>query len=135
MSFRIVVDDQGLADLERDLRALPRQASAMVRKAVRHGTMTGNLLAKEHARAKSGPHGKAFHKRFTYDQPVPSMFGGIGWSGEYGPAGVPRSEFVGAGYRHGGINRDLEVSQDPAAGVVAQDIRAGLNDLFWRGRQ
>lgn len=123
-----------LRDLEDDLRKIPAIASRDARAAVRHGAMTGNLIAKEHAREASGPHGKFFYRRFKWDQPRPSLFGGTGWSAEYGPTGIPRTDFVGAGYRNGSGNTDLEVSQEPAIGVVAQDVRAAMNHWFWPGR-
>lgn len=121
-------------DLVRDLVRIPAMASRDVRAAVRHGAMTGNLLAKEHAKANAGPHGKDFHKRLKWDAPRHSLFGGAGWSAEYGPTGVPKSDFVGAGYQHGDGNTDLEVSQGPAIGLVAQDIRRAMDDWFWPGR-
>ena len=120
-------------DLARDLQRIPVLASRDVRAAVRHGAMTGNLIAKEHARAKSGLHGKHFAKRIRWDSPQHSLFGGAGWSAEYGPTGVPKTEFVGAGYRDGSGNTDLEVSQGPAIGLVAQDIRKAMDDWFWPG--
>lgn len=120
-------------DLARDLQRIPVLASRDVRAAVRHGAMTGNLIAKEHARAKSGPHGKNYAKRIRWDSPQHSLFGGAGWSAEYGPTGIPKSEFVGAGYANGAGNTDLEVSQGPAIGVVAQDIRKAMDDWFWPG--
>ena len=84
-------------DLRRDLQRIPVLAAVDVRAAVRHGAITGNLVAKEHAKESAGPHGKRFYKRFKADMPRRSLFGGVGWSAEYGPTGVPRSEFVGAG--------------------------------------
>lgn len=121
-------------ELRSDLTRIPGIAARDTRAAVRHGAMTGNLIAKDHARAKSGPHGKNFAKRFRWDTPVRSLFGGAGWSAEYGPVGVPKSEFVGAGYEHGDGNTDLEVSQGPAIGLVAQDIRRSMDGWFWPGR-
>lgn len=118
-------------DLTSDLRKIPRKASKDVREAVRHGAMTGNLLAKEHAKANAGPHGKHFHKRIKWDAPTPSLFGGVGWSAEYGPTGIPKSEFVGAGFKHGDGNDDLDVSRDHAIGLVAQDIRKAMDSWFW----
>lgn len=119
-------------DLERDLKRIPTLASRDVRSAVRHGAMTGNLVAKQHARANSGPHGRGFVKRLRWDNPVPSLFGGAGWSAEYGPTGVPKSDFVGAGFRHG-ANTDLDVSAPHAIGLVAQDVRRSMDNWFWPG--
>lgn len=126
----IVTGIDELNALKRDLDRLPAKASKDVRAAVRHGAMTGNLLAKEHARAKDGPHGKDYYKRLKWDEPTPSLFGGIGWSAEYGPTGVPRTNFVGAGWRHG-ENTDLDVSAPQAIGLVAQDIRKAMDRWFW----
>lgn len=122
-----------LDDLASDFRKIPRKASADARAAVRHGAMTGNLVAKDHARGTEGTHGKHYHRAFTWDQPRGSLFGGAGWSAQYGPiSGRPQG---GMSFEEGSRNQpphgDLEASRATAAGVLAQDIRRAMNDWFW----
>lgn len=125
--MRIIVTDT-LGDLQRDLERLPAKASKDVRAAVRHASMTGNLIAKENARAKSGPHGRDYYKRLKWDEPEPT--GGIGWASEFGPVGIPKTNFVGAGWRHG-ENTDLDLAAPQAIGLVAQDLRKAMDGWFW----
>lgn len=89
----------------------------------------GRDLAKAVARVKSGPHGKAYYKRINSE-----MHAGLGpfgnaWSGEFGPDGTPKTEFVGAGFRHGG-NTDLEQAATPAATELARDVRRLIAEMF-----
>ncbi|UUW88399.1 hypothetical protein [Pimelobacter simplex] len=123
-------------DLASDLRRIPVLASRDVRAAVRHGTMTGNLVAKENARRTAGRHGKHYHRAFSWDQPRQSLFGGAGWSGEYGPeAGRPQGDMsFEEGSRNQPPHGDLEKSRAGAIGVVAQDVRRSMDDWFWPGR-
>lgn len=127
-------------DLTRDLKRIPGIASRDVREAVRHGAMTGNLVAKEHARKTAGKHGKHYPKSFTWDRPSRSLFSagagtGAGWRAEYGP--LPGRPQGGMSFEEGSRNQrphdDLESSRNHAIGVVAQDIRRSMDDWFWPG--
>ncbi|WP_370290244.1 hypothetical protein [Nocardioides sp.] len=126
--MRISVDYSGITDLRDDLAALPRRASNDVRRAVRHASIVGNRIAKDEARAKSGPHGRNYFKRIKVDAPRGSVMGW--WSAEYGPTGVPKSEFVGAGFRHG-TNTDLDISAARAGEILARDVRKAMDSWFW----
>ena len=119
MRFIHTIDD--LAD---DLRAIAARAPGDLSRTVKRNVEAGNKLAQRNAREKSGRHGKAFYKRFTAE-----MTGKL--EGEYGPEGFPKSEFVGAGFRHGGINTDLPRSADVQGPKLAADVRDLLDKWFW----
>lgn len=108
-------------DLASDLAGIPvafaRKAPGVVRKNVR----AGNKLAQGFAKAKSGPHGKAYWKRLSAEMTGPL-------TGEYGPhdGGAP----VGAGYRHGGGNLDLPNSADIIVPKFADAVGDLAGDLF-----
>lgn len=121
----------GLHDLAADMRQIPRMASRDAREAVRAGAVAGNRDARRRARAAAGPHGEHFYKRIKADRPAPNGSGPAGWSAEYGPTGTPKTEFVGAGFRNGGGNDDLDGSRDLAAMTVADHIRRAMNGWFW----
>lgn len=125
-----------LRDLEDDLRDIPVRASGDVRDAVRNGAMTGNLIAKDSARITAGKHGKHYPRSFSWARPKPSLFGGTGWSAEYGPESGKTQG--GMSFEEGSRNQrphsDLEKSRDTAIGVVAQDVRAAMDHWFWPGR-
>ncbi|TQK73365.1 hypothetical protein [Nocardioides sp. SLBN-35] len=133
MRIRVI---HSIDELVRDLNRIPVLASRDARDAVRHGAMTGNLIAKEHARGKSGRHGKHYPRSFTWDRPAQSLFGGAGWSADYGP--LPGRRQGGMSFEEGSRNQpahgDLEASRTPAIGVVAQDVRRAMDDWFWPGR-
>lgn len=124
--MRVVVNHQGLRDLESDLRKL---GPMMVREGadlVRRNVLEGRKAAQQHARAASGPHGKKYWKRITSD-----MIGVM--IGEYGPhdGGTP----VGAGYRDGPPNTDLESSLDVMRPKLYRDVDKMLGRLFWPGAE
>jgi hypothetical protein len=137
MRIRVI---HGIDELARDLKRIPVLASRDARDAVRHGAMTGNLVAKEHARRESGAHGKHYPRSFTWDRPSRSLFAdagaGASWSAEYGP--LPGRRQGGMSFEEGSRNQtahgDLEASRVMAIGVVAQDVRRAMDDWFWPGR-
>lgn len=124
---RIVVTGD-LEDLQRDLArgatAVRRKGRGIVSKQVRAGTS----LAKRFARQKSGPHGVNYYKRISGE-----MTGQL--EGEFGPAGVPKTDFVGAGYRNGPGNTDLARAADIVAPALHRAVRNMLDDVFWPGSQ
>lgn len=136
--MRIKVTEH-LGDLERDLAAIPARASRDVRDAVRHGAMTGNLIAKDAARASAGRHGKHYPRSFTWDKPRQSLFASAGqvasWSAEYGPDPGRRQGRMSfeEGSRNQPAHNDLEKSRAAAIGLVAQDIRKAMDSWFWGG--
>lgn len=123
-----------IGDLAADLARIPVKVRRDARAAVRHGAMVGNLIAKEHAKAREGTHGKHYHRAFTWDQPLGSLFGGAGFTAHYGPD--PGRIQGGMDFEEGpgpqtSPHNNLEASRKPAIGVVAQDIRASMDDWFW----
>lgn len=98
----------------------PKKFSAAVRRSERYTTG----LVRSIARAKSGLHGKTYYKRVTGE-----MLGPL--TAEVGPAGIPKSEFVGAGYRNGGGNSDLDQARGPAGDRLAEEARRALGQLPW----
>jgi hypothetical protein len=132
VTMRIVVTDT-LGDLQRDLERLPQKAAKDVRAALREGGKAGNQLAKDSAVATARRHGVHYPKSFRVDPVVPSLFGGIGASVEYGPvSGMPQGgmEFE-EGSRNQPPHRDLAKSSPSAIGLVAQEIRRSMDGWFW----
>ena len=123
-----------LDDLQRDLERIGpefyKQGSAVVRRSASEGGKIARMFAREN----SGPHGKDYWKRITWDRSARavSAFGGGSITAEYGPEGFPKTEFVGAGWRHG-TNTDLEKSMDLIGPIMAGYTRDILDDLFWPG--
>lgn len=113
-----------LDDLFDDLAAAPvkfaRGAAVAVKKNVEGGTRKAKALARE----RGGPHGKNYYKRISGEMTGPM-------SGEYGPEGVPKSDFVGAGYRNSAPNLDLPNSADIIGPKFASDVRGVLDEVFW----
>lgn len=112
----------GIDDLRSDLAGIPPRMYREGSKIVRKNTRAGNKIAQGFARAASGPHGALYYKRLTAE-----MVGPL--EGEYGPhaGGTP----VGAGYRHGPPNTDLEKSMDVIGPKLAKDVGDMLDGLFW----
>ena len=112
----VVIND--LSDLAADMRAIPSKFKAKAPGVVRKNVQAGNKIAQGIARARSGPHGKAYWKRLTWES--------TGLQGEYGPhdGGTP----VGGGWRHG-RNTDLPPSADqigPKFGDAVLDVADSL---------
>lgn len=113
-----------IGDLARDMGGISARAEADLGAVVRRNVYQGNRLAQRLSREKAGPHGTAFYKRMQ-----PEMTGPL--TGEYGPVGIPKSEFVGVGFRHGGTNTDLPRSADVQGPKMAADVRDLLDRWFW----
>lgn len=113
----------GVGDLARDQARTATQAPKKLRGAVRRTERYTTGLVRSIARAKSGPHGKAYYKRITGE-----MVGPL--SAEVGPSGTPKTEFVGAGYRSG-RNTDLDTARKPAGDRLAEEARRALDGLPW----
>lgn len=112
-----------IGDLASDLAAIPARMKAAESKVVRKNVAEGTRLAKGFAKAEGGPHGKHYHKRITGE-----MTGVL--EGEFGPVGIPKSNFVGAGYRHG-RNRDLLRSADIIGPKLADEVGGTADRMFW----
>jgi hypothetical protein len=114
---------EGIADLADDLRFIPRvmrhRAGAVVARNIEYG----NRVAQREARAAAGPHGKDYFKRLSAE-----MTGSL--SGEYGPEGPPKSDYVGVDGT-AGATRDLDASAAKTAPRFARDIGRMVDGLFW----
>lgn len=116
-------------DLSGDLARIAGETRPRMRGVVRDGVKVGTALARGFAKEKSGPHGSRYYKRITG-----SMDRGLGLfgntiSGEYGPTGIPKTDFVGAGFRHG-INTDLPRSADIVGPSFLRSVDDELGDIF-----
>lgn len=111
-------------DLARDLAVGSKAVPSKGPRIVAASTKLGLKEAKRLARAKAGPHGKNYYKRLSADHD--------GLTGEYGPTGTPKTEFVGVGFRSG-INLDLPNSADLAGPDLERRARGLLDDIFWPG--
>lgn len=113
-----------LDDLASDCRKIATEARARLVPIVRRNVTEGGLLAQRIARGASGPHGRLYYKRITSE-----MTGLL--VGEYGPTGEVVGNAVGAGWRHGPGNTDLEKSQDVIGPKFAHDVQAEMANWFW----
>lgn len=115
---------EGIHDLADDLSDIAVGAKPAMRGVIRDGIKVGEMLAEDYAKAKSGPHGKAYFKRIGSE-----MTGDL--EGEFGPDGTPKSEFVGAGFRHG-VNTDLPRAADVVGPAFLRSVDDAIGDLFKR---
>lgn len=119
----------GVGDLANDLAEIATSTRPRMRGVVRDGVRVGTQLARTYAREQAGPHGKDYYKRISGE-----MHGGLGLfgntiSGEYGPTGIPKTDFVGAGFRHG-INTDLPRSADVVGPSFLRSVDDEVQDMF-----
>ena len=112
-----------IGDLADDLRAIAVRADKDLSKVVRRNVREGTAQAKVFAKASAGPHGKAFYKRISGEMTGPL-------SGEFGPTGEPKTEFVGVGFRHGN-NLDLPRTADIIGPQMAGDVDDVVDSWFW----
>lgn len=116
--------EHGIGDLARDCAQIGRTTQAKMARVVKKHTTEGNREARRIARAAAGPHGSNYFKRIGAEMLTPLM-------GEYGPEGEPKTDFVGAGYRNGGPNTDLEKSLDIVAPKFRRAVDEVLDGVFW----
>ncbi|MCW2496403.1 hypothetical protein [Jatrophihabitans sp.] len=109
--------------LARDLRSIAVRADKDLSKVVRRNVKEGTAQAKTLARAGAGKHGKAYYKRISGEMTGPL-------SGEFGPTGSPKTEFVGVGFRHG-HNMDLPRTADIIGPQMAGDVDDAVDKWFW----
>lgn len=100
------------------------QAPRDMHRVVEHNVNRGHALAQSIARKRSGPHGQMYYKRVTKE-----MLGPL--SGEYGPTGDVVGNAVGAGWRNGPGNTDLEKSLDVIGPNFAQMMRTATGRWSW----
>lgn len=113
----------GIDDLRADLAEIPVKAIPLLSNAVRSNTQQGNTVARGIARASSGLHGKNAYKRLTAEMVTPYV-GEYGWTGD-------ADRIVGAGFRNGAVNTDLEQSLDIQGPQFAKDVGDVVDGLFW----
>lgn len=113
----------GIDDLASDLADIAARVKPDMRGVVNESRRSAERLAKGFAREKAGPHGKDYYKRISSE-----MTGLL--SAEIGPDGVPKTNFVGAGFRHG-INTDLPRTADIVGPEMARNVRNKVGDWFW----
>ena len=111
-------------DLANDLAGIPVKMMRQAPRIVKNHVNEGNRLARNFARAASGPHGKHYYKRITDEMTGPL-------SGEYGPTGVVAGNAVGGGWRTGPGNTDLPRSADVIGPKFADAIGEMVDSLFW----
>ena len=111
-------------DLASDMRKVATTARREMAGVVRRNVREGGRLTQRIARAASGPHGRLYYKRISSE-----MTGTL--SGEWGPTGDVVGNAVGAGWRHGTANTDLEKSQDVIGPKAAKEAGDVLDGLFW----
>lgn len=111
-------------DLADDLIAIPGRFAREAPSIVERNAKEGNRLARNFAREKAGPHGKDYYKRLSAEMTGPL-------TAEYGPAGIPKSDFVGVGFRNGAVNMDLPNSADLIGPKFAKDVGDLVDGLFW----
>jgi len=120
---RVSVSNADLGGLSSDMARIPptmvRKGSAVVRKNVRLGKNTTQRIVKSQA----GPHGKFAYKRIDSGM-TGALEGDYGWTGD-------ADNIVGAGWRHGAGNTDLEKSQDVVGPKFAKDVSDMVDGLFW----
>ena len=116
--------DHTIGFLARDMRTIATTARPKFSKTIRRNTAQGSAAARRIARGASGIHGKNYFKRITHELIDPL-------TGEYGPHGDVVGNAVGAGWRHGPPNTDLEKSLDIQGPKFRKDINSDLDGLFW----
>ncbi len=112
-----------IGDLADDLRAAEFIGKKELPKVVRKNLREGVAQAKVFARQSAGPHGKNYYKRISGEMTGPL-------SAELGPAGSPKTEFVGVGFRHG-TNLDLPRTADIIGPQMAGDVDDVVDKMFW----
>ncbi|WP_332644077.1 hypothetical protein [Aeromicrobium sp.] len=119
----------GIGDLFADLSKIATSTRPRMRGVVRDGVKVGTSLARQYAKEKAGPHGKALHKRINGEMHRNLGLFGNTISGEYGFDGIPKSDFVGGGFRHG-INTDLPRSADVVGPSFLRSVDDEVQDIF-----
>lgn len=113
----------GVDDLARDLEGIAVRVKPDMREVVNESRIEAEETMKGFAREKSGPHGKAYFKRIDSEMTGPL-------SAEIGPSGIPKSEFVGAGFRHG-VNTDGARTSDVVGPELARKVGRKVDGWFW----
>jgi hypothetical protein len=118
-----------IGDLASDLTEIAVQTRPRMRGVVRDGIKVGTTLARGYSKEKSGPHGKALWRRINSNMDRGLGLFGNTISGEFGYDGVPKSDFVGGGFRHG-INTDLPRAADIVGPSFLRSVDDEVGDMF-----
>lgn len=115
-----------LANLDRDMRAIPVTAARETAKLLRDNAKDGNRRAKAFAKASAGKHGKHYHKAFTVEAINPTTW-------VYGPdASKPQGDMsFEFGSRNQPPHLDLNKSADVIGPKLGEDVRKMIDGLFW----
>lgn len=126
MRVRAIHNIDGLA---RDVEKIGVKTRPAMVSVVRDGLKVGTALARTYAKESAGPHGRAYFKRINSEMHGSGGLFGNTISGEYGPAGIPKTEFVGAGFRNG-HNTDLPRSADIVGPSFGRSVNVEVGELF-----
>lgn len=118
-----------IGDLSADLARIATETRPRMRGVVRDGLKVGTALARGYAKEQVGPHGKHLYKRINSNMDRGLGLFGNTISGEYGFDGIPKSDFVGGGFRHG-INTDLPRSADIVGPAFLRSVDDEIGDMF-----
>lgn len=113
-----------IGKLRRGCESIATSAPAKLSRVVRTNTNQGTRTAQRIARAASGIHGENYWKRISGE-----MVGPL--TGEFGPTGDVAGNAVGAGWRHGAGNHDLEKALDIQGTKFASSVGKVVDGLYW----
>lgn len=97
MGVRVISTLDDLASAYSDV---PDRLRSGARRVARNAAEDQRTEWRRISRSRAGPHGERFYKRITSEATGPAEY-------EVGPEGIPKSEFVGVGYRSGGNDDGL----------------------------
>jgi hypothetical protein len=121
-TVRVTHSIDGLA---RDLGMIPQTMKVRGKAVVRKNVEQGNLVARDIAKRAAGAHGKNYFRRITAEMTGPM-------TGEWGPKGPPKSDYVGVDGTAGAM-RDLVKSAQRQGPRFARDVGRMVDGLFWPG--
>lgn len=125
-----------LADLERDMRAIPPRAIRDLTGIVRDGIRAGADEARALATRTAGSHGKHYPKSITSEMNRGRGLFGNSISGEYGPD-VNKLQGGMTGFETGSRNQpphlDLAKSADLIGPIFGHEVHNATGDWFWGG--
>ena len=124
-----------LADLERDMRAIPPRAIRDLTGIVRDGVRAGAILTRANAERSSGAHGKHHPKSITPEMHRGRGLFGNSISGEWGAeANKPQGDME---FERGSRNQPPHLNHAKAADVIApifaHEVHRATADWFWGG--
>lgn len=118
-----------IGDLARDVEEIAIGTRPAMAGVIRDGLKVGTALARTYAKESAGPHGKNYYKRISSSMNRGGGLFGNTISGEYGPSGTPKTDFVGVGFRNG-HNTDLPRSADVVGPSLLRSVDDAVGELF-----